>query len=288
MSASLARQVEGLGSNLQQSFLALSSDLSDQLAARISALSTSCSLTPSVSAPVRRSQALSPQPPVSTAGMLQESQALGAVDRNPKVFPIPSAAVLRQDSDRMVGEAVQSRLLPDAAAAPSAGVSHAPLAHDPDDGDDDVDDDDRESTISVTADRSAVRLANFVYDSYPGSCPVAAPPVAPQCDFEALYALFDPPESSHHRFAIYPRVSDILREVDDRAASLAQRSKPMSAVLPRKVRRYAVADSQHFSIAQPINPDFARLCGNKAVSNKCWGSYFCRIAEARKGVPVFT
>ena len=41
LSASLARQVEGLGSDLQQSFLTLSSDLSNQLTARISALSTS-------------------------------------------------------------------------------------------------------------------------------------------------------------------------------------------------------------------------------------------------------
>ena len=71
LSASLALQVEGLGSSLQQSFLALSSDLSTQLAARIFALSsTSCTLTPSVSAPVRLGQALSPHPPVSTAGLL--------------------------------------------------------------------------------------------------------------------------------------------------------------------------------------------------------------------------
>ena len=90
----------------------------------------------------------------------------------------------------------------------------------------------------------------------------------PRCDFEALYALSDPPESSHPRFAIYPWVSDILREVDDRAAALARHSKPLSAVFPRKVRRYAVEDSQHFSVAQPINPDFARLFGNKLVSNK--------------------
>ena len=154
------------------------------------------------------------------------------------MFPIPSATVLRKDSDRVVGEVAQSCQVPEAAAAPSAGVvSHAPLAHDLDNGDD-VDDDDRESTISVMADHSAVRLANFVYDSYLGSRPVA-----PRCDFEALYALSDPPESSHPRFAIYPRVSDILREVDDRAASLAQRSKPMSAVLLKVVRRYVVADS---------------------------------------------
>ena len=88
----------------------------------------------------------------------------------------------------------------------------------------------------------------------------------PRCDFEALHALSDPPESSHPCFAMYPRVSDILGEVDERAAALARRSKPLSAILPKKVHRYAVADSQHFSVAQPINPDFARLCGNKVVS----------------------
>ena len=204
LSASLARQVEGLDSDLQQSFLALSSDLSNQLAARISALSTSVSLTPSVSAPVCPGQRLSSHPPVSTAGLLQESQALGEVDRNPKVFSIPSAPVLLKDSDRVVGEAAQSRQVPDAAAAHSAGVSHTPLAIDPDNGDDDVDDDgdDRESTVSVTADHSAVCLANFVYESYLGSRPVADPPVARRCDFEALYALSDPPESSHPHFAI--------------------------------------------------------------------------------------
>ena len=87
-----------------------------------------------------------------------------------------------------------------------------------------------------------------------------------------MYALPDPLVSSHPRFAIYPRVSDILRVVVDRAAALARRSKPLSAVLPKKVRRHAVADSQHFSIAQPINPEFARLCGNKVASNKRWGS----------------
>ena len=261
--------------------------MSNQLAARISALSTSVSLTPSASAPIRPGQALSPHPPVSTAGLLQESQALGEIDRNPKVFSIPSAPVLRKDSDRVVGEAAQSRQVPDTAAAPSTGVSHAPLAIDPDDGDDDVDDDDddRESTVSVTADHSAVRLANFVYESYPGSRLVAAPPVAPRCDFEALYALSDPLESSHPHFTIYPRVADIFREVDDRPASLARRSKPMSAVLPKKVRRYVVADSRLFSVAQPINPDCVGISRFKQALGL---RYFCGIAEARKRVPDFT
>ena len=134
LSASLARQVEGLGSNLQQSFLVLRSDLSTQLAVRISALSSSsCTLTPSGSAPVWTGQALSPRPPVSTAGLLQEFQALDEVDRNPKVFSVPSA-VLHKDSDRLVGEAAQSRQVLNAAVPPASGISHTPLVHDPGDG----------------------------------------------------------------------------------------------------------------------------------------------------------
>ena len=116
--------------------------------------------------------------------------------------------------------------------------------------------------------------------TYPGSRPVATPPVAPRCDFEALYALSDPPESSHPRFAMYPRVSDIL------AAALARHSKPLSAVFPKKVRRYAVADSQHFSVAQPINPYFACLCGNKVVSNGLRD--ICGDAAVGKRVPDIT
>ena len=97
---------------------------------------------PSISAPVRPGQDLSPHPPVSIAGLLQESQALSAVDWNPKMLPIPSASVLRIDSDRGIGEVAQSCQVPDATAAPSADVSHAPLVCDPEDGDGDVDVDD--------------------------------------------------------------------------------------------------------------------------------------------------
>ena len=161
LSAYLAHQVEGLGSSLQQFFLALSSDLSTQIAARISALSsTSCTLTPSGFAPVQPGQALSPHSSVSTAGLPQESQALDEVDRNPKVFSVLSA-VLRKDSDKLV----------------ATGISHSHSVRDPEGGDD-IDDDVRKSTVSVIPDRSTVCLANFVYD-LPGSRPVATPPVAP-------------------------------------------------------------------------------------------------------------
>ena len=83
------------------------------------------------------------------------------------MFSVPSA-VLCKDSDTMVGEAAQSRQVLNAAVPPASGISHTPLVHDPDDGDD-VADDDGVSTVSVTPDRSAVRSANFVYESYPDS-----------------------------------------------------------------------------------------------------------------------
>ena len=79
---------------------------------------------------------------------------------------------------------------------------------------------------------------------------------------------------------MYPRVSDILGEVDERAVALTRCSKPLSAVLPKKVRRYTIADSQYFSVAQPINPDFTRLCENKVVSKKCWG--YVTFAEMQR------
>ena len=58
----------------------------------------------------------------------------------------------------------------------------------------------------------------------------------------------------------------------DRAAALHRRSKPLSAVLPRKVRCYAVADQPLFAAPQPVNPSFSRLAGATAVGSKRWGS----------------
>ena len=58
----------------------------------------------------------------------------------------------------------------------------------------------------------------------------------------------------------------------DRAAVLHRRSKPLSAVLPRKIRCYVVADQPLFAAPQPVNPSFSRLAGASAVGSKCWGS----------------
>ena len=63
-----------------------------------------------------------------------------------------------------------------------------------------------------------------------------------------------------------------MSEVADRAAALHRRSNPLSAILPRKIRRYAVADQPLFAAPLPVNPSFSRLAGAAAVGSKRWGS----------------
>ena len=63
-----------------------------------------------------------------------------------------------------------------------------------------------------------------------------------------------------------------MSEVADRAATLHRCSKPLSAVLPRKIRLYAVADQPLFVALQPVTPSFSRLAVASAVGSKRWGS----------------
>ena len=91
--------------------------------------------------------------------------------------------------------------------------------------------------------------------------------------FLHLESWFDPsPASSSSWSRVCPRVPAVESEVADRAAALHRRSKPLSAVLPRKIRRYVVADQPLFAAPQPVNPSFSRLAGASAVGSKRWGS----------------
>ena len=49
-------------------------------------------------------------------------------------------------------------------------------------------------------------------------------------------------------------------------------SKPLSAILPRKIRCYAVADQPLFAAPLPVNPSFSRFAGAAAVGSTRWGS----------------
>ena len=98
----------------------------------------------------------------------------------------------------------------------------------------------------------------------------SAPP--PRCGFESWFDPLPASSSSRPHYRVYPRVAAVESEVSDRAAVLHRRSKPLSAVLPRNVLRYAVVDQPHFAAPQPVNPPFSRLAGATAVGSKRWGS----------------
>ena len=60
--------------------------------------------------------------------------------------------------------------------------------------------------------------------------------------------------------------------MSDRAEALARRAKPLSQVLLRQSRTYAVASDQLYASSLPVNPSFAQLTGARAVGSKRWGS----------------
>ena len=92
----------------------------------------------------------------------------------------------------------------------------------------------------------------------------SSPP--PRCGFEAW---FDPSRPS---YCVYLRVDAVQSEVADRVAALHRHSKPLSAISPRKIRCYAVADQPLFATPQLVSPSFSRLAGAAAVVSKRWGS----------------
>ena len=67
--------------------------------------------------------------------------------------------------------------------------------------------------------------------------------------------------SSQPRYRVYPRVVAVVSEVVVRATALHCRSKSLSAILPRQIRRYAVAVQPLFAAPPPINPSFSHLVG---------------------------
>ena len=128
------------------------------------------------------------------------------------------------------------------------------------------------NSASAAHDSAAIQLAELIYEFCPEAQPVSDSAPPPRCGFESWFDPSPTSSSSRPHYCVYPRVAAVESEVTDCAAALHRRSKPLSAVLPRKVRRYAVADQPHFAAPQPVNPSFSRLVGATAVGSKRWGS----------------
>ena len=108
------------------------------------------------------------------------------------------------------------------------------------------DSDSGSSSASAALDSTAAQLADLVYDFCPEARPVSDSAPPPLCGFESWFDPSPSSSSSRPRYRVYPRVAAVDSEVADRAAALHRRSKPLSAVLPRKIRRYVVADQPSF------------------------------------------
>ena len=134
------------------------------------------------------------------------------------------------------------------------------------------DSDSGSSSASAAPDSSAAQLAELVYDFCPEARPVSDSAPPPCCGFESWFDPSPASSSSRPRYRVYPRVDEVESEVADCAAALHRHSKPLSAVLPRKIHGYAVVDQPLFAAPQPVNPSFSRLAGASAVGSKCWGS----------------
>ena len=174
---------------------------------------------------------------------------------------VPPVVVGAPAQTAMVGNRLRARF----AVPPVAGSSTPEPAEE--------EDDNVASVVSnpTVVDKTLAQLASFIHDMYPESRPLSAPLLAARCSFESLFVLSDPPESNRPCFDLYPRV-EIIGNVRYCASTLAEESKPLSAILPKWRRSHSVADVPDFTTPLAVNPDFSLLAENKAISNKCLGT----------------
>ena len=78
--------------------------------------------------------------------------------------------------------------------------------------------------------------------------------------------------SSGPKLCLYPRVSEIVSETQDRSAKLVLESKPIYRVLLLKSRMFAVADEPNYTRLLLVNPDFSRLTANRTIAKTCAGT----------------
>ena len=140
--------------------------------------------------------------------------------------------------------------------APPPRFSSAPPGTPRDSGSEDSDN--NSSSASAAPVSSAALLAELVYDFFPEVRPVSVSAPPPRCGFEAWFDPSPASSSSRTRYRVYPRVDAVVSEVADRAAAIHRRSKPLSAILPHKIRRYAVVDQPLFEAPLLVNPSFSR------------------------------
>ena len=259
-------------------------------ASLISSQSTQLSSQPRLGPDVGESQ------PGVTAGESRKFQALGVPNGTPVVHP-KVGHPFGQDYRALASEQLGSAPAPPPQSAPGAApppsASQAPPPPPPRYGDlppqpstsgwvppgppptrnrrDSHSSSESEASDVSFRDSASSRLADLIYEVCPDSRPLFDAACPPSCGFEAW---FGQPEStaSKQRFRLYPRVVEVESEVGARSEALARRTKPLSHIIPTRLRRYAIADDPLFASSHPVNPSFAQLAGARAVGSRRWGS----------------
>ena len=133
-----------------------------------------------------------------------------------------------------------------------------------DDDDDDLED--REQAAEPPLDRIFARLVDFIYERFPLSKPQSAPPTAPRCEYEAYFAVGDPPEPARKFMRLYPRVTEIQSSVHESAENLSRESRPLFRMLPSRRRAVSIGDDPNFCRQRFLNSNFSRICRSRSVS----------------------
>ena len=130
----------------------------------------------------------------------------------------------------------------------------------------DEEDDNRDSVLAPPAIvKTYDRLINYVYDQYSESRPLSDYQAPPCCTFEDYFAISDLQAASRPKLRVYPRVDELIVQSQDRADKLAKEAQPLQRVITLRHRLFPVADDPDFATLRWLNPNFARLAGNKSI-----------------------
>ena len=222
-------------------------------------------------------------PPPSSASQAprQPPLALGGVFVPPLSAAAPSVAAASYPDPRLAPPPPVDATGWSSTYVPPPQFSSAPpgTPHDSESEDSDS----GSSSASAALDSAAVQLVDLVY----GFCPETILLLL-LGEVSSLGLTPSPASSSSRpRYHVYPRVAAVESEVADRAAALHRHSKPLSAVLPRKICHYAVWGSAAFCGPAAVESAILPSCGHRGHGVQALGlRYVCGDGVSGEVIPV--
>ena len=114
-------------------------------------------------------------------------------------------------------------------------------------------------------DKTFSRLINFIYDRFSHARPVTNTSAPPRCDFEEYFPVSEPPIAARQNLTVYPRVSEVIDAILEKASRLARESRPLHKIVPLRRKVFFAGDNQDFCDARFVYFNFARISNNKTI-----------------------